>query len=382
MDEHCLVMARELESDEMYASSLQNLGWERIHHGLDGWGQMEESLSLSRDGGFQRDAARGYSNLYQAAIDHLRIAEYEWVYEEGEVYNQECEMPTFRWCLLGSRVTALLRMGRLTEAVDLCTMMLAEQISPVNRLHVLIGMGPALARLGDSRAATRLAECRELADANGEPYWQAYTAVGLLQHAWLTGAGEPHEAWCLDVWARSVHEGPWTRAELALWLRRTGLLRAAARRRSRTVLARVHRRRQARGHGVAGARLSLRGAAALMASDDEDDLRRGLDLFTSIDHRPGRPRPRRLKEAGARGIPRGPRSTTKRTRTASPLASSRCSPSSATVCRTARSASGCSSPSAPSTTTSHRSHEARRGLPHRAVTLARGPEIGTVAVAI
>ena len=311
MEEHCVAMARELGSDEMYASSLQNLGWERINQGLDGWGQMEEALTLSRDGGFERDAARGYANLYQAAIDHLRLAEYEWVYEEGEAYNQECEMPTFWWCLLGSRVTALLRMGRLTEAVDLCTMMLGEQISPVNRLHVLIGMGPALARLGDARAVVRLGEGRELADANGEPYWQAFIAIGLLQHAWLTGADFADEAWVMDLWQRAAHEGPWTRAELALWLHRTGL-RAEAPADAPGPYA-LEFAGHARAAAAAWQELGcpFEAAASLMASVDEDDLRRGLDLFTSIGSTPGAALARRqLKETGAHGIPRGPRSTT------------------------------------------------------------------------
>lgn len=308
MAEQCLAMAQELGSDEMYASTLQNLGWDRINHGLDGWGQMEKALVLARDGGFQRDAARGYANLYQAAVDHLRVAEYEWVYEEGAAYNQDCEMPTFWWCLLGSRVTALVRMGRLTEALALCTSMLAEQISPVNRLHVLIGMGPALARLGDPRATPRLAECRELADANGEPYWRAFAAVAVLQQAWLSGGPVGDEAWVLDVWKGSEHEGPWPRAELALWLGRTGLLEAAPADAPDPYAAEFagDPRRSAATWQELGC--PFEAAAALMASDDEDDLRRGLDLFTSIGSTPGATLARRrLKEAGVRGIPRGPR---------------------------------------------------------------------------
>jgi DNA-binding CsgD family transcriptional regulator len=322
MAEQCLAMAQELGSDEMYATTLQNLGWDRINHGLDGWGQMEKALVLARDGGFQRDAARGYANLYQAAIDHLRVAEYEWVYEEGAAYNQDCEMPTFRWCLLGSRVTALVRMGRLTEAVDLGAMMLAEQISPVNRLHVLIGMGPALARLGDPRAAARLVECRALADANGEPYWRAFAAVAALQHAWLSGSAVGDPAWVLEVWRRSEHEGPWTRAELALWLSRTGLLASSpgfgAAPADATEPADAPAPYAAEFAGDArlaaatwqGLGCPFEAAAALMASDDEDALRRGLDLFTSVGSTPGAALARRrLKEAGARGIPRGPRAT-------------------------------------------------------------------------
>lgn len=311
MSEQCLAMAQELGSDELYAGALQNFAWDLINQGRDGWAQMEEALALSRDGGFQRDAARGYSNLYQAAVDHLRVAEYEWVYEEGAAYNQDCEMPTFWWCLLGSRVTALVRMGRLTEAVDMCTTVLAEQISPVNRLHVLVGMGPALARLGDPRAGARLAECRELADANDEPYWRAFTAVALLQHAWLSGADVGDPAWVLDVWRRAEHEGPWTRAELALWLVRAGLLAEAPEDAPVPYAAEFAGDPRRASASWQELECPFEAGAALMASDDEGDLRRGLDLFASVGSAPGAALARRrLKETGARGIPRGPRAAT------------------------------------------------------------------------
>ena len=106
-------MAREVGSDEAVASVMQGLGWDRINQGLDGWDLMREALRRSRQGGFQRDAARGYTNLYQLAVDQLRIAEYEWVFVEGDEYNLECEMPTYTWCLRGSRGTAFVRLGRL-----------------------------------------------------------------------------------------------------------------------------------------------------------------------------------------------------------------------------------------------------------------------------
>ena len=194
----------------------------------------------------------------------------------------------------------------------MATMMVGEQISPVNRLHVLIGMGPALARLGDPRATARLAECRELADANGEPYWQAFTAIGMLQHAWLSGTDIADEAWVLDVWHRAAHESPWTRAELALWLLRTSLLAEPPPEDAPGPYA-LERVGDVRGAAAAWQELGcpFEAAAALLASATEVDLRRGLDLFTAIGSTPGAALARRrLKEAGARGIPRGPRSTT------------------------------------------------------------------------
>jgi DNA-binding CsgD family transcriptional regulator/tetratricopeptide (TPR) repeat protein len=310
MVEEALALARRLGSTEAHASVLQNLGWDRIYAGEDGWDQMAEALRLSREGGFQRDTARGYTNLYQAAVDHLRIAEYEWCFAEGDVYNQECEMATFTWCLRASRGTALLRLGRLAEAAHYDEAILREHVSPVNRLHVLTSLVPALARLGRPETGERLAELRDLAARNGEAYWNMLALVSALQVAWLAGTTFDDWDWAGEVWDRSSLESPWVRGELAVWMTRCG-------RPADAPDAPGHLRRELDRAPAAAAdawqelRCPFEAAAALMASEDEDDLRRGLDLFTSIGSAPGAAvARRRLKEAGARGIPRGPRAST------------------------------------------------------------------------
>jgi DNA-binding CsgD family transcriptional regulator/tetratricopeptide (TPR) repeat protein len=310
MVEEALSLALQLGNTQAYAYVLQNLGFDEIYAGEDGWSHMVEAVRLSREGGFQRDAACGYANLYQAAVDHLRIPEYEWAFVEGDTYNQEIEMATFTWCLRASRGTALLRLGRLTEAVDYDESILREHVSPVNRLHVLTSLVPALARQGRADTGERLAELRDLAVRNGEPYWNVLTAVAALQAAWLAGATFDEWDWADAVWDRSQDESPWVRGELAVWMTRCGHPVDAPD-------TPEHVRRELDGEPASAAtaweRLGcpFEAAAALMASDDEDDLRRGLDLFTQVDSTPGASiARRRLKDAGARGIPRGPRSTT------------------------------------------------------------------------
>jgi DNA-binding CsgD family transcriptional regulator len=311
LNEAALAMAAELGSDQAVASVMQGLGWDQINQGLDGWGQMREALRLSRQGGYQRDTARGYTNLYQLAIDNFRIAEYEWVFVEGDEYNLECEMPTYTWCLRGSRATALLRLGRLTEAVGLCTAMLAEQISPVNRLHVLSALGPALVRLGRPEAQETLAECRELAMANDEPYWNALAGIAILQRAWLNEGIPLPEAWLLDLWKRCRHENPWLRSEFAVWLGRCGLARPMVDDAPEPWALELAGQPVAAAATWARLGCPFEEAAALMAPDSAAEVRRGLELFSAVGSAPGAALARnRLRELGERGIPRGPRAST------------------------------------------------------------------------
>lgn len=311
MVNEALVLARQVGSQEAYASVLQNLGFDRVYEGDDGWAQITEALRLSREGGFQRDAARGYANLYQAAVDHLRIPEYEWAFVEGDTYNQEIEMPTFTWCLRASRGTALLRMGRIAEAVGYDAAILQEHISPVNRLHVLTSLVPALVRQGDPEGDARMRELRELAGGNGEPYWGLLTVMVSLQQAWLGQVEFADWDWVWDIWDRGAGESLWVRGEAAVWMARCG-----------------------RPPGLAGApdhlQLELEGdplgaaagwqkygcpfeeAAALVVAGDVGSLRRALDLFTSVGSAPGAALARhRLREAGERATPRGPRAGTR-----------------------------------------------------------------------
>jgi DNA-binding CsgD family transcriptional regulator/tetratricopeptide (TPR) repeat protein len=309
-----LHLAREIGCAEGYASLLQNVAFTRIYDGSGGWDQLVEALRLAREGGFQRDAARAYTNLYQAAVDHLRIEEYDWVFTEGDVYNQEIELSTFTWCLRASRGTALLRQGRLAEAVAYDYAMLAEHISPVNRLHVHSSLGQALVRLGDPRAAGVLAEEADLARRNGEPYWNAFPLLARLQQAWLGGQGFDEWEHADQVLSGLVTESAWVRGELAVWLRRLG----------RPVDLQDfpdlpdHLGLELAGDAAAAAAAwrahgcPFEEAAALVEAGAPEQLRCALDLFTSVGSGPGAALVRRrLREAGHPAAARVPRATTR-----------------------------------------------------------------------
>jgi DNA-binding CsgD family transcriptional regulator/tetratricopeptide (TPR) repeat protein len=306
-----LELAREIGFTEGYASMLQNVGFTRIYDGQDGWGQVVEALRLSRAGGFRRDAARAYTNLYQAAVDHLRIDEYDWCFTEGDVYNQEIELSTFTWCLRASRGMAMLRHGRLQEAVEYDEAMLEQHISPVNRLHVLSSLSQALVRVGHPLAMARVAEGTELGARNGEPYWRAFPLMAELQRAWLGGPEFTDWERAHAVLDGLVDDTPWVRGELAVWMQRLG----------REVVVPGtpdHLRLELDGDALSAAEAwrahgcRFEEASALVVAGDAGSLRRALDLFTSIGSAPGAALVRRrLRETGEAATPRGPRSATR-----------------------------------------------------------------------
>ena len=311
LEVQALEMAREIGFDEGYASMLQNVGCTLVYEGRGGWEEVREALALSRRGGFQRDAARGYTNLYQAAVDHLRIDEYEWCFAEGEVYNQEIELQTFTWCLRASRGMALLRRGHLQAAVDYDEAMLEEHISPVNRLHVLASLTQGLVRLGHHGAAARLAEAGDLGERNGEPYWRCFPLLAQLQQAWLGGPVFTDWERAHAVLEALVDDTPWVRGELAVWMQRVG-------REVDVPGAPDHLRLELHGDPSAAAAAwrelgcPFEEAAALVEAGQPDELRRALDLFTSIGSPPGAALARRrLRDAGQPATARVPRPSTR-----------------------------------------------------------------------
>jgi DNA-binding CsgD family transcriptional regulator len=309
-----LELARRIGFTEGYAALLQNVGLSRIYDDPDraeGWTQVTEAMRLSLEGGFHRDASRGYTNLYQAAVDHLRIDEHEWCFTEGDVYNQEIELTTFTWCLRASRGMAMLRWGRLRDAVAYDDALLEEHMSPINRVHVLGSLTQALVRLGHPAAEARLAEATDLSARNGEPYWRAFPLMAELQWAWLGGPAFTDWDRADAVLEGLAADSLWVCAELAVWMRRLGRPVSVTGGPNHLLLE-----LQGDPAGAAavwhGLGCPFEEAAALVATGDPTNLHRALDLFTTIDSLPGAALARRrLREAGHSVTARVPRASTR-----------------------------------------------------------------------
>jgi len=280
--------------------------------GGDGFPAMRESLRIALEAGEDVVAAVHYTNLYQLAVDRMLIDEYDWAFNEGYAFVKDRDIATYDVCLQGSRVTALVRRGRLDEAADLSLECQQQTISPVNRLHLLIPHATSRLRGGKPDGLELLRQATELGRGNGEAEWQVQVAAVTAQAAWLMDDPALVDDEVMEIAARAETADPWYHGELAAWLHRLGRMPATARHLPAPYALEIADDNLAAAAMWRDLGCPFEEAAALYFAGDTDSLRRAVEIFASVDAQPAAALARRaLREAGEHSIPRGPRSSTR-----------------------------------------------------------------------
>jgi DNA-binding CsgD family transcriptional regulator len=282
-----------------------------------GRAHLERSLTLAREAGDDRQVANAYVNLGSAYGEIYRFADADRYLAEGIAYCTERDLDQSGLYVMAWQALSHLYQGRWSEAADAAALVLRPAgAAAINRIMALIALGRVRARRGDPEVAGALDEALALAAPTGtlqrvapvraaraEAAWlagdagrareearAAYDLAVRHRHAWHTGelfywrrlAGDPDldenpPPWTAEPWAWQI-AGEWRRAADA-WQERS---------------------------------CPYEVARALAESDDEPAMKEALATFERLGARPMAARVgRRLRELGARGIPRGPRPTTR-----------------------------------------------------------------------
>ena len=313
MAEEALRHADALGHHDISANTLNTIGSVRFDLGQDGSADLRRSIELALEHQVEHEAGRGYANLYQKAVDHMRFAEFDWCFTEGMAYCNDNDLRTYAVCLRGSRAAAQLRAGGLAETGTLVEDTLRETISPVNRLHLLIPLAIARGRQGYPLATGLIDEAWQLAVDVDQRYWLLQLSTGLAEAAWLRSDPRTLDDRVLAMYERPADEDyPWLLGELTTWLHRLGVpVRAVS------GLPEPFGLELAGDHEAAAqwwheAGCPFEEAVVLTCSGEPDALRRALDLFISIGAGPAVSLVRsRLLQAGHRAVPRGPRPATR-----------------------------------------------------------------------
>jgi DNA-binding CsgD family transcriptional regulator/tetratricopeptide (TPR) repeat protein len=313
-----LELAERINDRETEVHSLNTLGTGRLLRGIDeGLVPLERSLALSREWDFDEHAGRAYINLAWALTRLRKYARADGFEREGIEFCLERGLDAWRFEVLAHHGRGRLDQGAWEDAVTASSAILrTTNTNAVGRVMALVLLALVRARRGDPDHRAPLEEARALAAPTGELQHLLPVATAAAEIAWL--GGDPNAAAVAAQATRDAlelalrHHASWAIGELACWRRRAGVREdppAGAAGPYALELA-------GDAEGSAKAWLAIdcgyEAAVVLSCGGDEEGLRRALAEFQRLGARPAAAiAARRLRELGARDLPRGPRESTR-----------------------------------------------------------------------
>lgn len=304
-------LAERLDDVEIMVHTLNTIGTMALLSGApEGRRNLERSLELAEQAGLEEHVGRAFLNHAKANLRSRSYALADPLLDAGLAYCTEHGLDLFRLYLLAYRARSELDRGRWAEAVESAELVLREpRTSTLPRTSALVVLALVRARRGDPGYWPLLDEALGLAEGTGEPQRIAPVAAARAEVSWLEG--EPDAVADATGAALALRLDPWLSGELAYWRRQAGIEEKVPPEAAEPYALQVAGdwERAAEVWTEIGCPYE---AALALADGDEAALRRGHAELQRLGAVPASNLvAQRLRERGARGVPRGPRPSTK-----------------------------------------------------------------------
>jgi DNA-binding CsgD family transcriptional regulator/tetratricopeptide (TPR) repeat protein len=309
-----LELAETVGHTEVVVHTLNTIGTAELLEGkAEGREKLERSLRLAEAAELEEHIGRAYIHFADVAQRNRDYELADAYIAPGIEYCSERGLDLWLRYMHVYRARTELDRGRWTEAVAAIPPSVVKPGTPLPRIVALVVLGLVRARRGDPDQWPALDEAAELATASQELQWIAPVAAARGEASWLAGrpdavAGETEEVLGRAVDGRAL----WWVGELAWWRRRCGVQEDPP-----PISAEPWALQLAGEWKSAAERWSAIGcpyeaALALADSDEEEAQRLALDDLRRLGAKPAAAFvTRRLRELGARALPRGPQSATR-----------------------------------------------------------------------
>jgi DNA-binding CsgD family transcriptional regulator/tetratricopeptide (TPR) repeat protein len=271
---------------------------------IEGRGEIEASLERAQARDLTLPVGRAFLGFAARSLEDRDVVAARRYIDAGLAFCSDRGLELYRLYLLADRARLELSEGRWTEAADAAESVLRiPRTSTTPRILALVVLGLVRARRGDPGHVAALAEAWALAEPTAELPRLGPVAVARAETAWLAGDPDAVAQATDTVLARArearVH---WLADELEAWRTRAGLDGSRA---GGGDWAVDRERWLAVGY-------PYEAALALAEADEEEPLRLALRELHQLGAKPAAAIvARRLRELGARGVPRGPRAATR-----------------------------------------------------------------------
>ncbi|HEU5430684.1 MAG TPA: LuxR C-terminal-related transcriptional regulator, partial [Thermomicrobiales bacterium] len=313
--DRAIALAEQLGETETLVHALANVGTARLYAGNDrGREELNRSLQIALAAGLLDHAGRALANLAFTTMFAMRLEEAERRLAAAIAFAIEHDLDFRRGYLLATRAALRARQGAWDAAEAEARQLLRQPVlSAVTRIVALTTLGQVGARRGNPEAEAVLDEALALADRNGKLMRLAPVRAARAEAALLRGERERAREEASPVRDLVLARGnPWHRGEFASLLWQAGDQAILS-----DGLAEPYALQLAgdwRAAAVAWERLGCpyEAARALAEGNDPDAVRQAIAVFERLGARPAATQAiGRLRQLGARDLPRGPRPATR-----------------------------------------------------------------------
>lgn len=311
-----LALARAIGDKEAEIHALNNIGTAKLDAGdVGGREDVEFSLSLALSEGYEEHAALAYARLVATAVFECDLAAAEEYLDRGMAYCERRDLDCLARHIAVYRGMVWFARGEWTRAqMHIQDIVSGKRVLPITKVMALTIMGRVHARRGEAGSATEcLLEAQRIAGTTGEFQCAGPVAAALAEAAWLRADSSAAAAEAAKVrLPGNPSYRKWVVSELAWWLHRTNtsaeemppdcvepyrLQIAGCWRDAATLWARL-------GYPYEAARALSEGDAPAQIE--------ALAIFEKLGALADVARTRKaLRAAGARGVPRGRRASTR-----------------------------------------------------------------------
>jgi DNA-binding CsgD family transcriptional regulator len=311
-----LALAEQFGATETYIDALMTVGEAHLARRAveSGRQQVELSMRLAHDAGLEELTARAYISLGHgfAECDQLLVASHH--LERGIRYcaERDLDLPLFHMTALLAECHA--QLGNWDDALTLARSVLdSTDVAPASRFIALLVAALVLTRQGEPGAGPLLEEGSALAEASRSIHFLGPLHAVRAEASFVAGNRPEALAEARAVYGLAVERGhPRSTGELAYWRWQGGEISEPPSGMLEPYALQITGDWQAAARAWDDLGRPYEAARALAEGSDEAALRAALATFERLGAKPAAALARaRLRESGARGIPRGPRPSTR-----------------------------------------------------------------------
>jgi DNA-binding CsgD family transcriptional regulator/tetratricopeptide (TPR) repeat protein len=208
-------LARHIGDTEVLCHAMNNVGTAMHARGdAEGRELLEQSLSIALEHGYGEHVARAYANLTSTEVTTRDYAVAARTILEAGKYFAERDLDSWANYVLAWKARLDFEQGRWDDAARLAGQLIVrDAVAPVTRIPAMAVLARIRLRRGDPGATDLIDEASELASGTGELQRLAPIAAARAEAAWLRGDTRLEDPWIRQTY--EMAEGLGDRRELS-----------------------------------------------------------------------------------------------------------------------------------------------------------------------